>query len=153
MPNICFSYIVILEGQPQCQIVSLTVNLVKQAVDGVPDAYGLAWWDLEVVEVVILGKGLCLLCRDFPTFRQVAVVAHQNHFDIISCVLLNTCKPVFYAIERIFVIKVECNQYALSLFVEGRCQSAKSLLACSVPDLEVKILTGQLWYVWYAYKV
>ena len=79
------------------------------------------------------------------TFRFVGLVCHKHLADVGQRVLVNLVEPVLDIIEGYFFCAVIHKNDAHRPFVISLSNCSESLLACSVPDLQLDHLVIQLY--------
>ena len=94
---------------------------------------------LVVVNPKLLGGLLSFLEWDLPVLRQVNFVPHENPRNSVFGVLVNRVDPSRDTIERILICNVVGDNDSIGLLVEGVGESLESLLASSVPNLNINV--------------
>ena len=81
-----------------------------------------------------------LLCSFFGHFSflfEITLVSHENFGNVRTGMLISSFDPFTNVVETSLIGDIVGNDHAISFFVERLSQSLKSLLACSVPYLDL----------------
>lgn len=98
---------------------------------------------LEKVHAKFLGESLTLLGFDDLPIGEVALIADEHCFHVLSPVSvgLYLSDPVAYVVEGLLACAVVCHNHTLDISEVGLRNSPIALLPCSVPDLQLHNLS------------
>lgn len=81
---------------------------------------------------------------DFYNLR-ILFVPQNNNFGLVLSMLLDFLQPIGLNVLKCFFIhEIEDEDYSMRIFVVGGRNRAETLLACSVPDLQLDRLLFNL---------
>lgn len=85
----------------------------------------------------------CLSCRCVYHFfvLQISFIADENLFNSGISMQVDLSDPITYIVKGVFTCTVICQNYTHCPFVIGLGDGSEPLLASSVPNLELHILT------------
>ena len=85
----------------------------------------------------MVGHLLAFFERHGALVLQIALVSYQNSCNVVLGVLLNLAHPGVDSVERIAVSNVVNHNDTMGALVVTRCDRLESLLASSIPDLQL----------------
>jgi hypothetical protein len=86
------------------------------------------------------GQFSTLLSRDFADLLHITLVSDENFADARVCKPFNLMHPLTHIVERVTICHIIHNNDSVSPSVIAACQSAETLLACCVPNLQLYCL-------------
>ena len=92
---------------------------------------------LKEANRVVVGHLLAFFKRHGALVLQIALVSYQDSCNVVLGVLLNLTHPGVDSVERIAVSNVVNHNDTMGALVVTRCNRLESLLASSVPDLQL----------------
>ena len=108
---------------------------------------------IVVAQSEVLRECLCFSCLNSSLVCQITFVSNKEHGDVSLAVFGDAFHPTIDVPKRLFIRDVKRNDDSLRLFVKRQRQRLKSLLSCSVPDLDLKFLVDAFGFVGFADEV
>ena len=96
---------------------------------------------LKEAHVIVLSKLLTLIGGDLSGLGHVALVANQDAGDVVGSVFLDLVHPVLYCAEALAIGDIVGHNDTVGTLVIAGGDSLETLLASSVPNLELNGLS------------
>ena len=117
------------------------LNFASHHDESLLDVLAVFGRGLEESDVVVLSKFLTLIGGYLSGIGHIALIADKNAGDIVRSVFLDLVHPVLDGTEALAVGDVVSHDDTVSTLIIAGSDSLETLLACSVPDLELNGLS------------
>lgn len=120
------------------------LNLAGHGQESLLDVGGVLGRGLEEGDAQAVGELLSDGVLDDLLVGHIALVADEKLVDTFGGVAVNLLQPLLDVVERVHIGHIVDDADAVGATVVGRCDGSETLLASSVPDLELHSLAIEL---------
>lgn len=119
-------------------------NLTSHRSETVFDADIVLGWCFKIRDLIVSRKLLSLFFADLSFLNKITFISNKHFTNIISGKSFNFIYPLSDIIKSFSICHVIHYNYPMSTSVITSSQSSESLLASSIPNLQLDILTLHL---------